>query len=859
MVALLALVTSLLGGASVGSAQEGRVTPPSLKHFEAAVLPPTASKQLPEGILQVDVLLQITIDAEGAVSAATIKAGAGEPFDSAALEAVRKFTFTPALVDGAPVAVSVPYTYVFELDRPLPPEPPPPGSARVEGEIVRRGTRAPVVGAMVSLESQTEAVRTLETLADKEGRFVFETLSAGTWLLRIPLEGDNEVEETITLSEGERLVLPRLYAETSTISRYRTVARDKGKQESADKMKLSEAELKSVPGTFGDPTRVVATLPGVARSPFGLGYYVVRGANFENTGMFIDGFAAPLLYHFFGGPAVIHPEFVEEVDFFPGGYPVDFGRYTAGLVNVKTKDVERDRWHLMLDVDLLKAGAFFSVPFDEGKGTIALAGRRSYLELVLGVVLPDDDVNVSYWDYQLQLTYDFMPETRLSVFFMGSGDALESKAQQTAASYEDDNRGDQVFDSMFHRVLLRFDHAFTESLRLRSDSLFDFSPSKIQEGTEGFVIENTQLTFRERLTLTWDAARWMTLRAGVDIDGFDLKADVVVPTRRPLGTLPAPGFDPLVIDTVITEEQIGVAGFMGADLRLSECLRLLPGVRVDWFNYNGYEHVTFDPRLSVRWRALEWLTLKAGTGLYHQPPSLVAIDPTYGNPEIPPQASIQSSAGAEFELEEEGWEFSITGFYNHMLDMPRFTRSVIEADDVLQRLNFEANGHGRAYGVEILIRKQLGDWMHGWLTYTLSRSERKRGDGAWVPFNFDQPHVLNLAWTFQLPDNWTIGARYRLTSGNPDTPIVGATYDADADRYRPIREGEDRLPLFHQLDIRVDKRFVFDTWLFEVYLDLQNAYWAENAEFYRYNYDYSERTAIGAIPILPTLGFKAIF
>ncbi|MGB0588414.1 MAG: TonB-dependent receptor domain-containing protein [Myxococcota bacterium] len=853
--ALVAALTLL----PAAHAQEGKVTPPSLDTFQRATLPPNAAKGLPLGIERVDVVLQITIDTEGAVSALSITRGAGEPFDSAAMEAVRRFQFTPALVDGVPVAVSVPYTYVFELNRPPPPSPPPVGTATVRGELITRGTRAPVAGTMVALERQTPPAQVLETVSDGDGRFVFEDVAAGQWILRVPLEGDNEIERELDVPDGEEVDLERVYADASQISRNRTIVRDKGSQRAADKVQLSEGELKSVPGTFGDPTRVVATLPGVARSPFGLGYYVVRGANFENTGMLIDGFAAPLLYHFLGGPAVIHPEFVEQVDFFPGGYPVDFGRYTAGLVDVKTKNVPRDRWHLMIDVDLLKAGAFFSVPFDDGKGTIAIAGRRSYLELVLGIVLPDDDVSVSYWDYQLQLTYDFLPETRLSVFFMGSGDALESRAQETAASYEDDNTGDQVFGSMFHRVLIRFDHAFTDDLRIRSDSLFDYSPTEIMDGTEGFVIETTQLTFRERLTLTWDVAPWLQLRTGLDVDGFNVTADVVVPTRSALGTVPAPSFDPLILDTQFTEDQIGIGTFLAADFQPMSCLRILPGLRVDWFDYNGYRHVTVDPRLSVRWQALTWLTLKGGTGLYHQPPSLIAIDPEFGNPTIPPQSSIQSSAGAEFELEEYGWEFSVTGFYNHMLDMPRSTRAVVEGDDVLERLNLEANGLGRAYGVEFLARKQFGGWVHGWLTYTVSRSERRKEDGSWRAFNFDQTHVLNLAWSFQLPDNWTIGARYRLTSGNPTTPIVGATYDADADRYRPIREGEDRLPMFHQLDLRIDKRFVFDVWMLEVYLDIQNAYYAENAEFYRYNFDFSERTAVGAIPILPTLGLKAVF
>jgi len=828
-------------------------------HFVPATLPAGAANRLAIGIDRVDVLLQLTIDSWGAVTAVEVVRGAGEPFDGAAQDAAGRFRFDPAKVDGEPTAVAVPYTYVFELERAPPAPPTPTGTAAVSGDVLMKGTRAPVAGVMVVLEPKFDGPPPIETLTDAEGRFAFDGVTGGKWLVRISLEGDDEEQQLIFVEEGVDKALLTVYASQSGVTRYRTVARDKGTQRVADKVQLIDRELKTVPGTFGDPTRVVATLPGVARSPFGLGYYVVRGADFANTGMFIDGFAAPLLYHFFAGPAVIHPEFVGAVDFYPGGYPVDFGRFSAGLMNVRSKDVPRDRWHLMVDVDLLKASVFFSVPFDEGRGSIAVAGRRSYLDLMLSAVAPDAGFSLSYWDYQLRVTYAFAPETNLSVFFLGSGDSLDATSQQNAASYEEENPGDTVFGTMFHRAMVRFDHSFTRDLRMRSDSLVGYNVTELRAGgSEDFVLEIDLVSVRERLSLTYDVADWLELRAGVDFDALLFRAEVVIPSESPVGDVPDPSFESAIADLDLSSDQFGLGTFVAADFRPMACLRVLPGFRLDVFDYDGSSHVTVDPRLTVRWEALPWLTVKGGTGLYHQPPNFIEIDPQFGNPTIPPHASVQTSGGVEIDL-GEGWELGVTSFYNHMFDLPIETDEVVGEGEAVRRVNLRASGLGRAYGLELLVRKRFGDWVHGWLAYTLSQSQRRSAGGSWELFDFDQTHILNLAWSLRLPWDWTIGVRFRLTSGNPTERIAGAIYDADSDDYSPTYDGKDRLPLFHQLDVRVDKRLVFDTWILEIYLDIQNVYYAKNAEFYRYSYDYAERGVVGGLPILPTLGLKAVF
>ena len=157
------------------------------------------------------------------------------------------------------------------------------------------------------------------------------------------------------------------------------------------------------------------------------------------------------------------------------------------------------------------------------------------------------------------------------------------------------------------------------------------------------------------------------------------------------------------------------------------------------------------------------------------------------------------------------------------------------------------------------IRKALTRNVFGWLSYTLSRSERRQNPSEdFRLFDFDQTHILTLIGVYRLPKGWQVGARFRLVSGNPFTPVTGATYDASDGGYIPISGpyNSARVPAFHQLDLRVDKRWVWKRVTFTTYLDVLNVYNHQSPEFVNYSYDYSQYNNIPTLPIIPSLGFR---
>jgi hypothetical protein len=186
-----------------------------------------------------------------------------------------------------------------------------------------------------------------------------------------------------------------------------------------------------------------------------------------------------------------------------------------------------------------------------------------------------------------------------------------------------------------------------------------------------------------------------------------------------------------------------------------------------------------------------------------------------------------------------------------------------DADGNVARPFFESDGRGRAYGFELMLRRRAEQGLFGWISYTLSRSERYLEGGEAVVFAFDQTHVLNLALSYAV-SGWTFGARFTLATGRPVGDILDRTgrtkWDADEDDFDPDAGGKTtRLPTFHQLDVRIDRDFVLGRVQGSVFLDVINVYNAQNSEGYRYSFDFTQRGRLPGLPILPTIGVRAMF
>ena len=164
-----------------------------------------------------------------------------------------------------------------------------------------------------------------------------------------------------------------------------------------------------------------------------------------------------------------------------------------------------------------------------------------------------------------------------------------------------------------------------------------------------------------------------------------------------------------------------------------------------------------------------------------------------------------------------------------------------------------------------MLRRARVDRFFGWLSYTLSKSERRddlTDPDGWYDFDFDQTHIFTGVGGIDLPRDRSISGRVQYVTGNPYTPYDTGIYDMDQDSYLGFATGPrngERMPPYYAVDFRVDKLRTFKRWQLETYVDFLNVVHGINPEAVRYNYDYTESTFVKGLPFIPSPGFEARF
>lgn len=867
------------GEAEIGAREQGPTIDasqlskqPKLTRPAKVVYPPDAIGKISS---EVEVVLAVDLDDKGEVTGVTVvepKTPTGLGFEEAAVTAAYSLGFEPAEIAGKPAPIQIVYTFKFPLPKPAAPPPPPPATPlpvqapkpvpveNFAGVLLERGTRLPMSGILVTVyRSGGEAPVGFENITDAKGHFHFFDLQPGTWKVFIEPPSYYPFRTTEEIHAGEA-THATYYVEKGSYNPFDKVVTAERERKEVSRTVIENVVIDKMPGAMGDPLAVIQNFAGVARSPAGSGDIIVRGSAPQDTQFFVDGAAVPLIYHFGGIRSVLPVGMIENLEFYPGNFSPYYGRATGGIVDISTKKLKPIKANGYFDVNLLDSGLYLETPIGN-KAAVAVAARRSYIDWIVQGLIPSNapitDVTLPrYYDYQLLANYRPAPAHDLRLFVFGSSDTF-SIVLRNAARAGTEIAGNQIADSTsFFRALASYRYVPSDKVEntLRLSQGHENGDVQVFQFYSHYTVDLTHL----RDTVRYEWSKKLALTAGLDVGYYRFSDSVYMPNAPQEGQATPPNLA-VAQQTNVSGNNVFLPGaFVELELRPLKGLLILPGLRFDY--YSDISQATFAPRLTTRYQLAKPVALKAGVGLFYQEPDpyTAQLDKNFGNPDLKAERAIHYSAGVEWKPREH-ISLDVTGFYK---DLSHWISTTTATRPDGTPVRFDNNGAGRVYGMEVVARHELTSKFTGWLAYTLSRASRRdSGSTTYRLFEYDQTHILTVFGTYELPRNWRIGSRFRLVSGDPTTPVTGGVYNASTLNYNAIfgAKYSDRLPPFAQLDLRVDKRWIFNRWMLNAYLDLQNVFNRANPEAMQYNYDYTKKQVREGLPLYPIIGLRGEF
>jgi len=698
----------------------------------------------------------------------------------------------------------------------------------IRGQVIDAASGRAVAGATVAAGASATAT------TDADGRFVLPAGAAGR--VDVFVYADGYLPATVTVGDGRAVrVALSTTAAAGEVIEVSGHAPDDG---APGGYELEREEIRVLPGAGNDILKAAQSLPGAARIPFGLGGMVLRGTDPRDTNIYLDGIEVPIAFHV-GAVASFFPStLLESMTVVPGGIGAGWGRALGGMVELRSRPARGDRWRVGSEVSLLDASAYAEGP--AAGGAVALGLRRSYVDAVLGAVMtPEDRFLPRYYDGQLRWERGTAPTGQLTALVFFSDDHIV--------------RADDVFTGQFARGALRYRRRLgaTELSLLQwagwntiAFDTLDYAP------LSRLLVRRTTVPAGLRAELRRDAA-WGHVAGGVDAEGGRVGqlwvhregADAVPGVARWYGNA-----------ALWAEAHARLAG---------DRIAITPGLRGE--HYGLSDEGVIDPRLRVSHRLHPDFAVHESLGLYHQPPTAAELEPRYGNPALRSSRAIHAAIGAELAL--PGADVAVTAFHiavdrlpvsTHQSDPPRSGMGAVLdllLEEHMGALPYQENlGRGRSDGLELSVKHGGPRWI-GWIAYTLSRAERTQNPASvigWYPRPLDQRHNLTAVASTRL-GRWRFGARLRWVTGVPYTPVVDWVVGRGGEMF-PVFGGRSsaRLPDFVQLDLRVDRAWRRRWGAVEVFLDVQNASNADNAEDMEIRDD--RQQPVRGLPILPAFG-----
>jgi hypothetical protein len=709
------------------------------------------------------------------------------------------------------------------------------------------------------------------TMTNEYG-FYSITLPEGTYIVQLSYLGFQTITDTITLDKNitKNFKLSEAAESLDEVIITKNIEELNIRKPQMSVNALSINTIKQMPVVLGevDVIKSITLLPGVTNAGEGSSGFNVRGGAADQNLILLDEATIFNSSHLFGFFSVFNPDAIKDIKLYKGGIPAKYGGRVSSVLDIYQKEGNSNEFHMNGGIGLISSRLLAEGPIKKDKGSFLLGGRSSYAHLFLPLFDLD---NVAYF-YDLNTKLSYRLNDSNSIFLSGyfGRDVFE-----LADSFEN-TYGNTV-------VNFRWNHLFSDKLfsnlsLIYSDYYYglklDFVEFDWESGIRNF---NLKYDFKHYINNNFK------LEYGLNSIYYKFNPGEINPTTESSGINPFKLIDKYAFENAI---------YVDAEHRLSDKLSVSYGARFSTFHRLGQDELnsydnnnpvifnndlgvyekadpsgieTFDrsdviesfaniePRLAIAYQLNDYSSLKASYNRMSQYLHLLSntssptpLDVwTPSGKFVKPQLLDQVALGYFRTFNDNTYSLEVEGFYKTIQNRIDY----IDGADLIANNAIEQvilNGEARAYGMEVLLRKNEGK-LKGWLAYTLSKSEQRTpgrtevetgiNNGDWYFTPFDKTHDISLTASYELNKKWTFSSNYLFQTGQPATfpngqyeynGIIIPSYEA---------RNSSRLPAYHRLDVSVnynpkpqsDKQFK-GQWVFGIY-NIYNRRNAANISF----------------------------
>ena len=717
---------------------------------------------------------------------------------------------------------------------------------QVRGRVIDKFSRQPVPNASVTVYGRTGQGAS----TDSAGVFCIEHVAPGICQLSVSCVGyKNALSPEYIVSAKLPSVEIELEENTSKLEEVTVTAGSlrRVKNSPVSLQIIGLGEIEKSPGGNRDISRIVRSYPGVSFSPIGYrNDLIVRGGAPSENRFYLDGIEIPNINHFAtqgasGGPvSILNADLIREVQFYTGAFPADKGGALSSVMDIRLRDGNADDNSFKATLGASEVSLSGSGHFG-GNTTYLFSVRQSYLQLLFKVLglpfLPN------YIDGQFKIKTRLSDRDEIVLLGLTGIDRMKLNTDEKGEDAEYmlsylPRIEQQTFTigaaykhyagKNVQTVSLGYNYLANQNLKYRNndDSSADNLTLDLSSHEQKVSLRAENRTYGERWAFVEGVEAYY---AKYDDNTFQRLyrsgGQVLLRQNTDLGIMGWGAF--------------ASARYKTTDERLTATL----GLRFDGCDYSSamarfWE--TVSPTLSLSYRVLPQLAVNAAVGMYHQLPAYTALGYTdetgaYVNKSLKYMRVVNANLGTEWNISRQV-VVSVEGFFKRYSRVPL---SVVDGIPLACKGNdygvvgnelLVPEADGRAYGVEASMRWQVTCKLTYVASFTFFRSEYRSGSCAeYIASAWDNRFIANVSGTYELPHNWSIGAKLSAIGGSPFTP-----YDEDKSSWveawdvqgRPYydytRYNTGRLDAFAQLDVRVDKNYYFKGWRLGIYLDLQN-------------------------------------